>query len=61
VRTWVKNVRESVVVFQYELVRVENGKLLAEGETTHVVTDGKMKVAQLPAKYLSVFRSAAGK
>jgi acyl-CoA thioester hydrolase len=61
VRTWVKTVRESVVVFQYELVRVENGKLLAEGETTHVVTDGKMKVAPLPEKYLSVFRSAAGK
>ena len=61
VRTWLKNVRESVIVFQYELVRVENGKLLAEGETTHVVTDGKMKVAALPETYLSVFRTAAGK
>lgn len=61
VRTWLKNVREKVVVFQYELVRVENGALLAEGETTHVVTDGKMKVAALPDKYLRVFRTAAGK
>lgn len=61
VRTWLKNVREKVVVFQYELVRVQNGTLLAEGETTHVVTDGKMKVAALPDKYLRVFRTAAGK
>lgn len=61
VRTWLKNVREKVVVFQYELVRVEDGTLLAEGETTHVVTDAKMKVASLPDKYLRVFRGAAGK
>jgi len=61
VRTWLKNVRESVIVFQYELVRGDNGTLLAEGETTHVVTDAKMKVTTLPEKYLSVFRAAAGK
>ena len=61
VRTWLKTVRESVIVFQYELVRVENGTLLAEGETTHVVTDATMKVTTLPEKYLSVFRAAAGK
>jgi len=61
VRTWLKTVRESVIVFQYELMRVENGALLAEGETTHVVTDAKMKVTTLPEKYLSVFRAAAGK
>jgi acyl-CoA thioesterase FadM len=35
--------------------------LLAEGETTHVVTNSKMKVASLPKKYLAVFRFAAGK
>ena len=61
VRTWLKTVRESVIVFQYELIRVENGALLAEGETVHVVTDAKMKVAALPDKYLRVFRTAAGK
>ena len=61
VRTWLKTVRESVIVFRYELARVENGTLLAEGETTHIVTDAKMKVTTLPEKYLSVFRAAAGK
>jgi acyl-CoA thioesterase FadM len=56
-----KNVRESVVVFSYELVRAETGALLAEGETTHIVTDSKMKVSALPEKYLTAFRTAMGK
>ena len=61
VRTQLKNVRESVVVFSYELVRADNGALLAEGETTHIVTDMEMKVAMLPEKYLKVFRAALGR
>jgi len=61
VRTKLKSVRESVVVFGYELVRAENGALLAEGETTHIVTDSKMKIAALPEKYLTAFRTAVGK
>ena len=61
VRTWLKTVRESVIIFSYELVRAENGTLLAEGQTTHIVTDSKMKVSTLPEKYLHVFRAAAGK
>jgi len=58
VRTRLKGVRESVVVFSYELLRAGAGTLLAEGETTHIVTDSKMKIAALPAKYLQVFRAA---
>lgn len=61
IRTWLRHVRESVVQFGYELVLAENGKLLAEGETTHIVTDANMKVASLPDKYLRPFRSAMGK
>ena len=61
VRTKLKSVRESVVHFSYELVRGENGELLAEGETTHIVTDSSMKIAVLPEKYLKVFREAAAK
>jgi acyl-CoA thioester hydrolase len=61
VRTRLKNVRESVVVFAYELVRAENGALLADGETTHIVTDANMKVTALPEKYLTAFRAAMGK
>ena len=61
VRTQLKSVRESVVVFNYELVRADNAALLAEGETTHIVTDAQMKVAALPEKYLEAFRLAVGK
>jgi acyl-CoA thioester hydrolase len=58
VRTYLKNVRESVIHFGYEVVRVGDGVLLAEGETTHIVTDSQMKIAELPQKYATVFRSA---
>ena len=60
VRTFLKNVRESVIHFGYELIR-RDGLLLAEGETTHIVTNAEMKTVALPLKYLSVFRQAAGK
>jgi acyl-CoA thioester hydrolase len=61
VRTKLKSVRESVVHFTYELVRGETGAVLAEGETTHIVTDAKFKIVALPEKYLKVFREAVGK
>jgi len=61
VRTRLKTVRESVIIFTYELNRADNGALLAEGETTHIVTDSAMKIAALPEKYLSAFRAAVGK
>jgi acyl-CoA thioesterase FadM len=61
VRTRVKTVRKSVIVFNYELARAATGALLAEGETTHVVTNTKMKAAALPEKYLNLFRQAVDK
>jgi acyl-CoA thioester hydrolase len=61
VRTQLLNVRESVIHFAYELRRAEDGALVAEGETTHIVTDADMKIAPLPEKYLKVFRTAIGK
>jgi acyl-CoA thioester hydrolase len=61
VRTELLNVRESVIHFGYELRRAEGGTLLAEGETTHIVTDAAMKIATLPDKYMKVFRAAVGK
>ena len=61
IRTRLKNVRESVIVFSYELLRENSKTLLAEGETTHIVTDSKMKVAALPERYLAAFHAAMGK
>jgi len=61
VRTHLKNVRESVVHFGYELLRADDGALLAEGETTHIVTDAQMNATPLPEKYMRVFREAVGR
>jgi acyl-CoA thioester hydrolase len=61
VRTWLKNIRESVIHFGYELVRVEDGAQLAEGETTHIVADAQMRKTALPEKYMKVFREAVGR
>lgn len=58
VRTWLKSVRNSVIVFNYELLRAGTDTLLAEGETLHIVTDSNMKLAKLPQKYLKAFRAA---
>jgi len=61
VRTCLKHVREKVIRFGYELRRAETGDLLAEGETTHIVADAKMKPRALPEKYMKVFRAAVGR
>jgi acyl-CoA thioester hydrolase len=61
VRTHLKNVRDSLVHFGYELARVGDGVLLAEGETTHIVTDSEMKVRAIPEKYRKAFLEAMGK
>jgi acyl-CoA thioester hydrolase len=58
VRTHLKNVRESLVHFGYELVRAGDGILLAEGETTHIVTDANLKTRAIPEKYAKAFREA---
>ncbi|HZR56207.1 MAG TPA: thioesterase family protein [Terriglobales bacterium] len=61
VRTHLKNIRNSVIHFGYELVRVSDGVLLADGETTHIVTNSEMKTAPIPEKYLSKFKEALSK
>jgi acyl-CoA thioester hydrolase len=60
VRTYLKHVRKKVIHFGYELRSAETGKLLAEGETTHIVANAKMKPRALPEKYIRVFRAAVG-
>ena len=61
VRTHLKNVRGSLIHFAYELLRAGDGLLLAEGETTHIVTDGEMKSRTIPEKYMTSFSKALEK
>jgi acyl-CoA thioesterase FadM len=37
--------------FRYRVVRISDRQLLAEGETTHVVTDRSLIKRPLPEKY----------
>jgi acyl-CoA thioester hydrolase len=54
-------VRGSLVKFAYRVLRKDSGEgepaLLAEGETTHVVCDAKMKKKPLPEKYAAALRT----
>jgi len=61
VRTCLKNLREKMVHFGYELVRDKTGELIAEGETTHIIANSQMQPRLLPEKYMSVFRKAVGR
>lgn len=58
VRTHLKNARESLIHFGYEAMRAGDGTLLAEGETTHIVTGADMNKKPLPSKYIEAFRAA---
>jgi acyl-CoA thioester hydrolase len=60
VRTRLKYIRESLIQFEYELMRVSDGTLLAEGDTTHIVVDRQMKKVPIPEKYMDAFRAAVG-
>jgi acyl-CoA thioester hydrolase len=58
IRTHLKNVRESLIHFAYQAIREPDGTLLAEGETTHIVTDPELKRRELPGRYLEAFKAA---
>jgi acyl-CoA thioester hydrolase len=62
IETWPSLVRESVVRFDYRIYRSSNQKgkerkLLAEGETAHVVCDAKLERQPLPAKYAAALKA----
>jgi acyl-CoA thioester hydrolase len=61
VRTFLTNVRGSLIHFRYEVLRADGGAVLAEGETVHIVTDADMKRRTLPEKYAAAFRNAVEK
>jgi acyl-CoA thioester hydrolase len=61
IRTRLVNVRDSLLHFGYEVVRDEDGTLLAEGETVHLVVDSEFNRIPLPQRYMASFLKAAGK
>jgi acyl-CoA thioester hydrolase len=61
IRTHLINVRDSLVHFGYEILRDEDGTLLAEGESVHLVLDREFKRTRLSQRYLPAFLKAAGR
>ncbi len=51
VRTRVAEVRSRSLRFIYEIFRAADNKVLAEGETLHVVTNAQKKMRSLPENY----------
>ena len=56
--THVAGIRGAVLKFRYRVVRVSDRQLLAEGETTHVVTDRNLIKRALPDKYVQALKGA---
>ena len=50
-RHWRTVLRGSLIGFAYEIVREDDGTLLAEGETMHIITNAQMQKRELPEKY----------
>ncbi|AXC09810.1 4-hydroxybenzoyl-CoA thioesterase family active site [Acidisarcina polymorpha] len=67
IETRVTAMRTSMLKFSYEVYRAETidgtpvaGKLLASGETSHVIVGYGMQKTVLPEKYASVIRATLG-
>jgi acyl-CoA thioester hydrolase len=55
VQTSLLAARGAVIRFGYKVLRAEDGLLLCEGETTHVVVGKDMKKRSLPERYADRF------
>jgi len=51
VRTHITELRRRSLRFGYEIIRVSDEKVIAEGETGHVVTDSNNRVRSFPPRY----------
>jgi acyl-CoA thioester hydrolase len=59
IRTRIAESRNRVVKFSYEVIRDVDGKVLANGETTHVICGRNGRPKMLPKKYHSIFNAVA--
>jgi len=61
IETWPSLLRRSVIKFSYRILRKgaegEESKLLAEGETVHVVCDDQLNKKPLPAEHEAALRA----
>ncbi len=55
IRTAVSSASDRVIRFRYEILDARTGRLLATGETVHVVVDESNRPARLPEAYRAYF------
>ncbi|HEY0005923.1 MAG TPA: thioesterase family protein [Pyrinomonadaceae bacterium] len=54
VRTHITEMRRRSLRFGYEVIRISDDVIIAEGETGHVVTDGNGRVRSFPEGYVQL-------
>jgi acyl-CoA thioester hydrolase len=59
IRTRINEFRKRSLRFGYEIYRAGDGRILAEGETTHVVTDAGNRVRSFPLEYQEMLLAPA--
>jgi len=59
IRTRIAESRNRIVKFSYEVIRDADGRVLANGETTHVICGSNGRPKLLPKKYETVFNAIA--
>ena len=59
IETTVRSVRGPIIRFAYRILRLEDGLLLCEGETVHVVIGQDMKRRSMPKKYAEILSPTA--
>ena len=59
IETRVISLRGPILRFGYRILRIEDGLLLCEGETVHVVIGRDMKRRRIPQKYADILNAAA--
>jgi acyl-CoA thioester hydrolase len=56
VRTRVVELRSRAIRFAYEVLRADDGMLLAEGETRHIVMNREGRARAFPEKYAGLMK-----
>ena len=54
IRTHITELRRRSLRFGYEVIRLADGQIIAEGETGHVVTDSQGRVRSFPEGYVQL-------
>ena len=58
VRTYLRRLRKRTLLFFYEILHAESGRLLADGTTTHVVVDTNARPSSIPEHHYSLLVAA---